>query len=278
MITLKTRTNTVELKWWTFPGGERNVKIVDIKDIDGRDLFVTCKFENSNDLIDMLLLVNAIRNVDIVGLNQIDIFLDIPYFPFARQDRVMTDGEPFALQVAVQLIKACKFKTVTVMDPHSDVLTGMFEPGELKIVPQWKLWAPIMNSPSSQNTALVSPDAGAQKKIHKLSNAIYELSRGELYIPAIEASKRRDPATGEIVETVINHDHLNMYKTLFVVDDICDGGRTFIELAKAIRTKGYTGELILCVTHGIFSKGIEPLFQVYDKVFTLNNMNPSVNL
>jgi len=277
MITLKTRTHEVELKWWTFPGGERNVKIIDIGDIDGRDLFVTCKFEGSNDLIDMLLLVNAIRNVEIIGSARPDIFLDIPYFPFARQDRVMTEGEPFALQVAVQLIKACKFKTVTIMDPHSDVLAGMFEPGLLNVVPQWSLWAgKIMQNIRNRNVALVAPDAGAQKKIYKLASLIREVSFGKVILPVINASKHRDSETGEIVKTYVNG-NLDQFEVLYVVDDICDGGRTFIELAKAIRERGYDKELVLCVTHGIFSKGIESL-SVYDKVFAINNMNPSVNL
>lgn len=277
MITLKTRTHEAELKWWTFPGGERNVKIIDICNIDGRDLFVTCKFEGSNDLVDMLLLVNAIRNVEIIGSTRIDIFLDIPYFPFARQDRVMTEGEPFALQVAVQIIKACKFKTVTIMDPHSDVLAGMFEPGILNVVPQWGLWAgKIMQNKGNRNVALVAPDAGAQKKIYKLASLIKEVSCGKVILPVINALKHRDLETGEIVKTYVNG-NLDQFEVLYVVDDICDGGKTFVELAKAIRERGYNKELVLCVTHGIFSKGIEPL-SVYDKVFAINNMNPSVNL
>lgn len=276
-ITLKTRTNTVELKWWTFPGGERNVKIVGLEDIDGRDLFMKCDFKSSDDLIDMMLLVNAIRNVTIIGHTPPDIFLEIQYFPFARQDRVMTKGEPFALQVVVQIINSCKFKQIEVWDPHSDVLAGMFEPGVLHIVPQWMLWAgKIMQNKGDWTAALVSPDAGAQKKIYKLAALIKEASYDRVILPVVEASKRRDTLTGEIVETVITGD-LDQFEMLFIVDDICDGGKTFVELAKAIRLKGYTGELVLCVTHGIFSKGIEPL-SVYDKVYTLNNMNPSVNL
>ena len=264
-ITLKTRTHPVELKWWTFPGGERNVKIVDISSIDGRDLFVTCKFEGSNDLVDMLLLVNAIRSVDVVGLSHIDIFLNIPYFPFARQDRVMTEGEPFALQVAVQLIKACNFKTITVLDPHSDVLAGMFEPGVLKVVSQWDTWNVTKLHPRGWEVpALVSPDAGALKKIYKLA--------AKLEWPVIQASKERDVATGKITATSVASNYLNEYTSLYIVDDICDGGRTFIELAKAIREKGFKGALILCVTHGIFSQGLEAL-EVFDKIYCENNIN-----
>ena len=55
-----------------------------------------------------------------------------------------------------------------------------------------------------------------------------------------------------------------------VLDDICDGGRTFIELAKA--TSGIQFDLQLAVTHGIFSKGREELNKYYSKIHVLNNM------
>ena len=265
MVTLKIRGLSVDLKWWSFPGGERNVKIANQLFISTTDAAeITCNFKGSDDLIDLLLLVNAVRNIISNELH-----LVIPYFPFARQDRVMTEGEPFALQVAAQLINSCNFKTVEVWDPHSDVLAGMFAPGVLQIVPQWEIWnVQVRISASLMRSALVSPDAGALKKIYKLA-----MNTG---LPVIEASKRRDVSTGEIVETLISGD-LDQYQRLIVVDDICDGGRTFIELANTIRKTGYNGDLVLCVTHGIFSKGLEPL-SVYDKVYTINNMNSSITL
>ena len=64
-----------------------------------------------------------------------------------------------------------------------------------------------------------------------------------------------------------------MSKTGIIVDDICDGGRTFIELGKIIR-KDYD-RLILCVTHGIFSKGVEPL-DVFDEIYSTNSWNPNL--
>jgi ribose-phosphate pyrophosphokinase len=54
------------------------------------------------------------------------------------------------------------------------------------------------------------------------------------------------------------------------VDDICDGGRTFIEISKAL--DGYQGELYLFVTHGIFSKGFEELFKHFTKIYTTNSI------
>jgi ribose-phosphate pyrophosphokinase len=60
------------------------------------------------------------------------------------------------------------------------------------------------------------------------------------------------------------------------VDDICDGGRTFIELAKAIRTARPTeifkDNIFLIVTHGIFSAGFQNLSQYFTEIYCTNSI------
>lgn len=261
MITLYGGNKNIDLNWWTFPGGERNVKIVDPQEIHRyRNFKVRCDFQGSDDLIDLMLLVNAVRNV-VAGTK---LWLQIPYFPFARQDRLMTEGEPFALQIAAQIVNSCNFEEIEVWDPHSDVLAGMFGAGKLKIIPQ-EYFVKYCNLPK-YDSYLVSPDAGALKKIYK--------SAKTLGIEVIQANKNRNPATGEIINTHINlHPEITPNSTFIIVDDICDGGRTFIDLAKAIKSMyNDSNKLILYVTHGIFSKGLEPL-ECFDKIYCANNMS-----
>ena len=53
-----------------------------------------------------------------------------------------------------------------------------------------------------------------------------------------------------------------------MIDDICDGGRTFIECAKLLKAAG-VGSMALYVSHGIFSKGLDPLENAgFTQVFT----------
>jgi len=53
-----------------------------------------------------------------------------------------------------------------------------------------------------------------------------------------------------------------------IVDDICDGGATFILLAKELYAAG-AKEVNLFVTHGIFSKGLIPLYEAgIKRIFT----------
>ena len=111
--------------------------------------------------------------------------------------------------------------------------------------------------PEVKNAVLVAPDAGAIKKVLKVAQVTG--------LPMVRADKIRDVNTGAITETVVYSDHIKD-KSFLIVDDICDGGRTFIELEKVLRplTDAY---VYLYVTHGIFSKGLEPL-GCFNKVYT----------
>ena len=253
----------LDLKWWTFPGGERNVKILDTNEIRRFHNFtVHVDFRNSDDMIDMLLLVNACRYV----MKGAGLRLRIPYFPAARQDRVMTEGEPFALQVMVNLIKSCDFYEIEVWDPHSDVLAGMFDPGVLLVKPQHDLAFEYLSKYKDRSDVfLVSPDAGALKKIYKLAQ--------KLNLPVLEATKVRDVSTGKIVETRIQENYDANHSVFVVIDDILDYGNTFLELAKVVKQKYSVKSLELYITHGIFSGGFDTFEKVYDVVYVQNLIN-----
>lgn len=252
----------IDLKQWSFPGGERGVTVVEPNDILRILSFtIVCNFKGSDDLIDIALLVNACRNIS----SRVSLRLRIPYFPYARQDRVTGPGEAFALQVAAKMISDCKFTQVEVWDAHSDVLSAFFEPGILLNKPQHELIELLVEEyiKDEDVTALVAPDAGALKKIYPLAV--------RLGLPVIEAKKIRNVSTGKIEKSSMDTEAILKYNSLIVVDDICDGGATFIQLGSVIR-EIYDGRLALFTTHGIYSKGIKVLWEHYDTVNCINNM------
>ena len=63
--------------------------------------------------------------------------------------------------------------------------------------------------------------------------------------------------TGKILGTHVHATDLSGL-TAVITDDICDGGATFIGIAKELRRLN-CHKVVLYVTHGIFSKGIEVL-------------------
>lgn len=258
----------IEVKWWSFPGGERGCKITDPLEIERYKRFsIKVKFQTSDDLIDILLLVDACRSIT----KYVNLRLEILYFPYARQDRVCSAGEPFSLRVITQIIKMCDFDTIEIWDPHSDVLEALFPAGCLTVMRQWDLAQAVLepkltNELMRKQTALVAPDAGSLKKIFHLGK--------NMKLPVIACSKLRDIETGKIIGTSIPSIPEGL-ENFWVIDDICDGGATFIELAKSFQTSRYLNEnhqLNLLVTHGIFSKGKDILKMHYNEVLAINSL------
>jgi len=245
------------MKKWTFPAGERGVQISETVN-NNQWYTVHCDFKGSDSLIDMLLEVDAIRRISPRAL----LNLQIDYFPYARQDRVMNKGESHSLKVICDLINSQKFDHVQTVDPHSDVVEALVN--NLTIIPQHEAVMDTVPSDTLDSyDFIIAPDAGALKKIYKLSKAIQK--------PVICASKQRDVATGNITKTYVSAEDYDMMlgKKLLIVDDICDGGRTFTELRDILPT---TATVDLYITHGIFSKGKQVILDKFDKVFCYNDM------
>jgi ribose-phosphate pyrophosphokinase len=116
----------------------------------------------------------------------------------------------------------------------------------------------------NNNFYLISPDAGSNKKIYDLAKSIGYTNE------IIRCDKLRDIPTGQIIETIVYKDDFDG-KDAIIVDDICDGGKTFIELAKVLKQKN-VGKIYLVITHGIFSQGFEGLASYVSGIYTTNSV------
>lgn len=266
-ITILRAGNQVPLNVFDFPAGEVGVKI-DLgylkRLVVAPSQRIVARIQGSKDLVTLMMVVDALRHID-----DTPIHLTLPYIPYARQDRVCVPGEAFSLKVLTNLINSLDFKTVTVLDPHSDVSSALID--RLTVITQVNIvdkWPELCNHLRLKPT-LVSPDAGANKKTSALA--------GYLGHPDfIRADKKRNLESGKIVEILVYADRLDG-QTVAIVDDICDGGATFTGLAQALKAKG-AERVILYVTHGIFSKGLDPIFAGgIDEVWTTNSFKTGID-
>jgi ribose-phosphate pyrophosphokinase len=244
-----------ELQYETiqFPVGELHVII---KDLPKKSLIdIDFEFKNSDSIIKLLLIANAIKEAG-CEINK----LTIPYMPFSRQDRINIIGECFSLKVFANLINSIGAKEVITYDAHSDVITALIN--NCTNIPQHDIFMDLIKNLGI--VYLISSDGGALKKIYKLSQKCPNV------IDVIECSRIRNVSNGEIKETRINifrnFDHI---VPCVIVDDICDGGRTFIEIAKELKRLSIK-KVILCITHGFFTKGIEVFDGLIDEIYTMN--------
>ena len=254
----------IKFKINRFPDGQQSVTIEDAPAfLQGRDIKLYSRMNNFKDLELIICANQALRNMAVSTVS-----LYVPYFMGARSDRRFTEGDVHYLkQVICPIINSQNFNAVLVLDPHSDVLEAClnnFEKINNHTIVKHAL-TDIDNKDGAQDRiVLVSPDAGAYKKIFDVAQK-FGINK------IITATKVRDIKTGKILHTEIptldQHEDLKYV----IVDDICDGGRTFIELAKAIHGSRPTAKVYLVVTHGIFSNGFLELSRELERVYSSNS-------
>ncbi len=239
-----------------FSGGERHIQLENLPTTKPETLAIRCYLRNSDDLMDLLLLQNALDNYysQAVMLN-----LEIPYLPYARQDRVCAQGQAFSLQLMARLLSMLHLRQLIVWDCHSQVgldLTKAINIEASDILASSVEFKALLRQP---DVVLICPDKGAIGRCQKLVD-YFQLK------PMIKSEKYRNPTTGKITRTEVIAEDLTG-KTAIITDDICDGGYTFIKIAEQLRKKNVK-TVILYVTHGIFSKGLSVFDGLIDKVYT----------
>ena len=260
--------NFISYKVSKFPDGQQSIEL-DVETIPaGETVQIHTRLNSFKDIELVVCAVSALRNNDVDNIE-----LYSPYFLGGRSDRRFSEGGVnYIKDVISPIINSLNFKSVAVIDPHSDVLEACINKFKKidnvflveKVIEYLKL--------ESKDIILVSPDAGAMKKIYNVAESIDAEN-------IIIASKHRDIKTGKITHTdVPSLDTFSSTDNFIIIDDICDGGRTFVEIAKVINAhewpngEFFNGQIYLVVTHGIFSAGFEELAKYFSKIFTTDSV------
>jgi ribose-phosphate pyrophosphokinase len=245
--------NTGEgVKIITFPDGQPHMNVNESPHLS----IVVCSITSPSKLLELQMLVDALRSSRKVVLS-----LHIPYLMGARYDRVMHQGDSFDLKVIATIINALNIRKVVLYDPHSDVAAALIE--NVKVVTNQKL----VEAYDKEDAVMIIPDAGAAKKAFDYPKWNPKIT------DYVQALKHRDTKTGEISHTeIIGLDKCHE-RNCVIIDDICDGGRTFVEIAKILKGMQVAPKSItLIVTHGIFSKGFDELGMYFDQIITSNSL------
>lgn len=271
MITLdlvNLEKSQIKYKISQFPDGQQTIDLIDWNDLVVYDdaVKISSRLNSFKDLELIICATAAIRNIK----PNREIALYVPYFMGARSDRKFVDGGVnYLKQVICPIINSLNFVTVITLDPHSDVLEAClnnYEKLDNHTVVKYALTEIDNKKDAQERICLVSPDAGAYKKI-------FDVAKKFQIQNVVTANKVRDMRTGNILKTEIPDlpglvgDDLQYV----IIDDICDGGRTFNELAKAIREQRADAKIYLVVTHGIFSAGFKELSRNFEHIYTTNS-------
>lgn len=250
-----------------FPDGQQSINLDFIHLED--EVKISSRLNDFKDLEVILCATAALRNL---GVKTIHLY--VPYFLGARSDRQFTDGGiNYLKDVICPIINSQNYETVTIVDAHSDVLEACIH--NYRKIDNINLVKFALTDIDNTNGArekliLVSPDAGALKKM-------YHVSEHFGIENMVIANKHRDIKTGKITHTEVpGLTQEPGSKNFVIIDDICDGGRTFLEIAKTIRKERedsvFNDKIYLVVTHGIFSAGFNELKNWIDGIYCTNSV------
>lgn len=254
-----------------FKGGEAHVKCEQCVDGDndkwetidvaGKRVCLTIRLNDGNDIQTLLMAADMIERC---GGESTAFF---PYVPYARQDKAFLEIEPFSLEVFARQINSAGFKRVYYVDPHSVVTPALIK--NSKVISNYDFIKKVLErmypvfGVNASDLVLVGPDNGAYKKFPDLMKAV-----GGAFDTGFGA-KCRTVATMNIDKQVFVGDVED--KDALMIDDICDGGRTFIGLAKILKEQG-ARRIFLAVTHGIFSYGFDVFDEYFDGLFCTDSI------
>lgn len=239
------------VKFVLYPDNQPHVQITECSNLFDNEMQVTCSITDSIKLMHLVEASNALDHLFIKKK-----VLIIPYLMGARFDRVMQYGDSFDLEVIANIINMCGFERVELFDVHSDVATSL-----IKNSVNYSNLSIVREHYKIEDTILICPDAGAAKKIGGYFTANPNI------VDVVYCIKSRDLSNGNLTIKVLEPEKCKDRNCL-IIDDICDGGGTFIGIAEQIQPKYLT----LMVTHGIFSQGFKKLEKYFQSIVTTNSL------
>lgn len=211
-----------------------------LENIDKDEAFIEWEFATEGELFHLIQLVDLLR---IEGVKHFSLFMQ--FLPYGRQDKVVSNETSFALSSFANVINSLKFDAVVSLDTHNPEMTTFLFDNFRNLFPYFEIGEVVKEL---NPDVLCFPDKGA---IRRYGKELAYLNKIHTY-----GDKQRDQYTGQILSYELKDDVTD--RNVLIIDDICDGGATFIHLAKALFENG-AKSVNLYTTHGIYSKGLQPL-------------------
>jgi len=231
-----------------FPDLQPHINIQNIN--EGNEVKVICSITDTSKLLQLLETSNALDNL--FAKKKV---LVIPYLMAARYDRLMQQGDSIDLKVVADLVNSCSFEKVYLYDVHSEVSLLLIK-NAIGITNE-----NLVKAYDKSDAVLICPDAGASKKVGKYfgwNSNIKEI---------VYCSKNRELSTGKLTLEILEPQECSN-RNCVIIDDICDGGGTFLAIAEKIQP----AHLTLIVTHGIFSKGFDTLHKYFQQIIVSDSL------
>ncbi len=240
-----------------FPDGEMYVRVGGR--LEGEDVVIVQSTRTDQDLVELLLLEEAVREA---GAKRV--FVVVPYFGYARQDRRFFPGEPVSARAFCRHVELDADAVITV-DLHSPQTLSHFskpayEASGIPAIARLLRERPV--------DLLVSPDRGGIERVRRMAQILDK--------PWFAFEKKRLDSEHVELSLPADLDLPIQGKHAVIVDDVISTGGTIVEAAKLLK-KQQVGAISAACTHGLFLRdAFERIKAVADEVFSTDTLgNPA---
>lgn len=225
-----------------FSDGEIQVNIEE--SVRGYDVYIiqSTSYPVNNHLMELLIMVDACVRASANTINVV-----LPYFGYARQDRIASSREPLTAKLVANMLVKAGVSRVLTLDLHAVQVQGFFD------IPVDNLYTiPLFakhycdKGLTGSDVVVVSPKNSGVKRARSLAEYL------DAPIAIIDyAQDDSERSQGYIIGDVEG-------KKAILIDDILNTGRTFSEAAKILERDGAT-EIYAVSSHGLFVNGAAEL-------------------
>lgn len=216
------------------PDSEIHVQINEL--VRGDDVFLIqpCSSPVNDNLMELLLYLDAFRRASVHSITVV-----LPYFPYARQERMASGREAISARVVARMLQTLGASRIIYVDIHAEATQGFFDIPVDPLSARKVLASHFKDDPKFRDAVVVSPDVGRAK----LAGRFAEL----LQLPLVLMHKRREGfdrvRTMHVVGDIED-------RIPIVIDDLIAGGSILTQLDELLEA-GARPEIYMAITHPV---------------------------
>ena len=218
------------------PDSEIHVQIDEL--VRDQDIFLIqpCSRPVNDNFVELLLLLDAFRRASARRINVI-----VPYFPYARQDRMARGREAISAKVVARTLEEMGATRVMYVDIHAQQIQGFFDipVDPLTALPTLSHYFEDDPRFPPDRTVIVSPDVGRAGLAGRYAE--------QLGLPLVVMHKRRLSFSETRATNVVGD---IKGKRAILIDDMIAGGSVLDQISALIEA-GAEPPLYLSITHPV---------------------------
>ncbi|MDQ0223547.1 ribose-phosphate diphosphokinase [Streptococcus moroccensis] len=226
-----------------FSDGEIQINIEE--SVRGIDVYIiqSTSYPVNNHLMELLIMIDACNRASANSINIV-----MPYFGYARQDRVARSREPITAKLVANMLVKAGVDRVLTLDLHASQIQGFFDipVDNLYTIPLFAEYCVSLGLKGS-DVVVVSPKNSGIKRARSLAEYL-DAPIAIIDHEEDDAGRQKGYIIGEVDG-----------KIALLIDDILNTGVTFTEASHTLQREGAT-EIYAFASHGLFaSKAAEKL-------------------